>query len=296
MVGVIGSGVNPLENCKKNIIAVEPKYDNILGGVLPAGYIGYDFDLPNDFGTTDATDTYLHIFSTNVAQHYYPPAVSNPTTPIVCTNTSAIQLFINNSLVADGFNANDLLYQVNADNTITVYASPSYPINGNEFWMGSATPDNYTNKYFPTIPTTHTYIGEPTCIEIQEIKEKDTCTGLETYRYVIEDGGGNLIDYIPTGIISNTCNKGIVAPNNIPTTELITGVASTFTVDNTYKSVAYVVIGNTGTIQTIANGVTRPLFDGESGEFKCDEGQTFNNTITFTTGANNTIILNLMSI
>jgi hypothetical protein len=39
------------------------------------------------------------------------------------------------------------------------------------------------------------------CISIQEIKEKDTCTNLETYRYIIEDGTGNLVDV--TDIIPN---------------------------------------------------------------------------------------------
>jgi hypothetical protein len=32
------------------------------------------------------------------------------------------------------------------------------------------------------------------CISIQEIKEKDSCTGVETYRYVTEDGNGILVD------------------------------------------------------------------------------------------------------
>lgn len=37
------------------------------------------------------------------------------------------------------------------------------------------------------------YYAGVDCIVIQEIKEKDTCTGEETYRYVIEDWSGNLV-------------------------------------------------------------------------------------------------------
>lgn len=83
--------------------------------------------------------------------------------------------------------------------------------------------------------------------------------------------------------------------NNTPSTELILN-GGTFLVQYPYKSVAYVVIGNNGTITTAVNGVTRPLFDGESGEFKCDEEKTFTNSIEFISGPNTTIILNLMQI
>lgn len=83
--------------------------------------------------------------------------------------------------------------------------------------------------------------------------------------------------------------------NNTPSTELILN-GGTFLVQAPYKSVAYVVIGNNGSITTAANGVTRPLFDGESGEFKCDEEKSFTNSIEFITGANTTIVLNLMQL
>lgn len=45
------------------------------------------------------------------------------------------------------------------------------------------------------------------CVEIQEIKEYDPCLDTETYRYVIEDGNGNLIEYIPQGTVLNECPK-----------------------------------------------------------------------------------------
>jgi len=130
-----------------------------IGSTAPAGYIGYDFDLPADFGSTDATDTYFHILYLNTA-YWYPPATSSPSTPIVIAgNEAAINTFIQNSLIADGFVGDEFTLVVNADNTITIWVKPTYTPNGNEFWWGSSTPDDYTNKIFPTIPTTHFTTG-----------------------------------------------------------------------------------------------------------------------------------------
>lgn len=127
------------------------------GAGIPPTWIGYDFDLPTDFGTTDATDTYLHlVYFAN--SYYYPPATASPTTPILLDgNEAAIRAFINSALVADGFNADDVILVVNADKTVTVWINPTYTPNSNEFWMGMATPDGYTAKFFPTIPTTHVH-------------------------------------------------------------------------------------------------------------------------------------------
>jgi hypothetical protein len=98
-----------------------------------------------------------------------------------------------------------------------------------------------------------------------------------------------------SGVIPEKITIPIPSPKNIPLTEIIfTG--NNFVIDSTHKSVAYVVIGGNGTITTFANGVTRPLFDGESGEFKCDEEKTFDDKIEFIAGVGTTIILNIMSI
>lgn len=193
---VVGTEVVPCEQyveCKKEIIAVEPKFYVTEVPSVPAWYTGYDFDLPTDYGTTDATDTYFHILYLSTA-YYYPPAVTNPTTPILIDgNVIAINTFIQNSLVADGQVWDEFYIVVNADKTITVWTKSTYIPTGNEFRLGNISPDNYTNKYFPVIPTTHS-TTTTSCIAIQEIKEKDSCTSLETYRYVIEDGAGTLVD------------------------------------------------------------------------------------------------------
>ena len=46
-----------------NAILKQFYFETCGGTIVPAGYIGWDFDLPSEFGTTDATDTYLHIAS-----------------------------------------------------------------------------------------------------------------------------------------------------------------------------------------------------------------------------------------
>lgn len=192
----VGIEVIPCEQyveCKKETIAVEPKFYVTEVPSAPAGYTWFDFDLPTDYWTTDATDTYFHILSLST-QYYYPPAVTNPTTPILIDgNVTAINNFIQASLIADGQVWDEFYIVVNADKTITVRAKNTYTPTGNELRLWQSTPDQYTNKYYPVIPTTH-LTTTTTCIDIQEVKEKDTCTGLETYRYVIEDGVWNLVD------------------------------------------------------------------------------------------------------
>ena len=106
----------------------------------------YGFDLPTDFGTTNATDTYLHAIDDNVGgiTYTYPPATGNPTTPIVATNVAAIQSFLTS--IGSG-----ITYTVNAFNEIVLtYATPGDE-NRWSFWMGTSAPDQYTNKLLPTL-------------------------------------------------------------------------------------------------------------------------------------------------
>lgn len=216
----------------------------------------YGFDLPTDFGTTNATDTYLHAVDDNVGgiTYFYPPSVNNPTSPVVATNVAAIQSFLTS--IGSG-----ITYTINAFNEIVLTYAALGDENRWSFWMGTSNPDGYTNKLLPTLHdlrvdtvtyqevqiikqqnndgtyadkfflpsgnsaltevalaadqtfkfgtcpdckkeifATHQRFyevdngGTPVCTPIQEVKEKDSCTGLETYRYVIEDGAGNLVD------------------------------------------------------------------------------------------------------
>lgn len=123
----------------------------------PSGYIGYDFGIPTDFPpATNATD--LGYFGVNLNNVFYQVSAS-PVIPIVGNNQTTIQAHLNASLVAAGFNANDLIWIVNNDNTVTIWRNPSYTPIGDEFLCGDLTPNNWTNKYYPTMPTTHNNIG-----------------------------------------------------------------------------------------------------------------------------------------
>lgn len=126
------------------------------GTTIPPTWVGWDFDIPTDFApATSALDLGFHHIYLNGSLYPYPPATGSPSTPTIGTNDTGINAHISTSLVAAGFGANDIIWVSNPDNTVTIWVNPAYPVNGNEFWCGDMTPDNYTNKYFPVIPTTH---------------------------------------------------------------------------------------------------------------------------------------------
>jgi hypothetical protein len=99
----------------------------------------FGFDLPNDFGTTNATDTYLHAVEIGGTTTFFPPATGNPTTPIVCTDVAAIQAFLTPLFPG-------VVYTVNAFNEIVLTFANVGDDSLLNFWMGTSTPDNYTNK------------------------------------------------------------------------------------------------------------------------------------------------------
>lgn len=182
---------------------------------IPSGWVGYDFDIPTNFPPcTDATNLYLHLVNLNGVQYYYPPATTNPTTPVVATNTTAIQSFLNTSLVAAGFAANDLIWVVNGDNTVTVWANPTYVPNNSEFWCGTSDPDDYTNKLFPTLPTTHTapasscFLGDAPSGGLASARNGLTAVG-DTVEL-----GGTLIK--PTMVIGNAISSLTIGSVDMP--------------------------------------------------------------------------------
>lgn len=209
------------DDCVTNIISVHDKYYiREVGSDSTTNLIGEDFDLSLQYGTTSALDTYFHAISINGNTYFYPPAISNPTTPILIKgNESAIQSFINSKLILNGYNANDLQLVVNVDNSITVWRKPTFIYIGDEFWLGTNIPDNYTNKTVPSIPTIHYYNPITECVAIQEIKESNECSeNEETYRYVVENGEGLLvpvIDVYPTftelSVRRECCGKQVIA-------------------------------------------------------------------------------------
>lgn len=135
--------------------------------------------------------------------------------------------------------------------------------------------------------------------ECTPIKEAITtlCDGSQTYQYLMEDGAGGFTDATTTiagwdesNVFIQSCVQQ-QSINNSPITTLVNN-NSTFTITTDFFSVSYVVIGSGATIETPHNSFTRNLFDGESGEFRADDGKTLDNTIIFTTTTNSKIIIN----
>lgn len=106
----------------------------------------YGFDLPNDFGTQDASVTWLHAIddTINSITIFYPPATTNPTTPIICTDVVAIQSWLDSL-------GTGITYTINAFNEIILYYANPSEVTKWSFWLGTDIPDNYTNKLTPTI-------------------------------------------------------------------------------------------------------------------------------------------------
>ena len=146
----------------------------------------YGFDLPTDFGTTNATDTYLHAIDDNVGgiTYTYPPATGNPTTPIVATNVAAIQSFLTS--IGSG-----ITYTVNAFNEIVLtYATPGDE-NRWSFWMGTSNPDGYTNKLLPTLHDLR--VDTVTYQEVQIIKQQNN-DGTYVDKFFLPSGNSTLTE------------------------------------------------------------------------------------------------------
>lgn len=127
----------------------------------------YGFNLPTDFGTTNATDTYFHAIDdlANGITYPYPPATSNPTTPTICTNVTGIQAFLNS--INSG-----ITYNVNAFNEIVLTFANVGDESNWAFWLGTSTPDNYTNKLTPTLHDLQ--VDTQTYQQVQVIKYQQT--------------------------------------------------------------------------------------------------------------------------
>lgn len=144
---------------------------HVRGGGAPAGFVGYDFDIPAQFpGSTNANDLYLHILYYNPGSppEYFIPPGSNATgtAPLLVTDPS-IQAHIDAALISWGLNPGDVLWQVNADNTVTVWYSPTFVISDLTFWAGPNTSFGYTGKEYPQIATTHQPTLAGACVEVQ---------------------------------------------------------------------------------------------------------------------------------
>lgn len=146
------------------------------------------------------------------------------------------------------------------------------------------------------------YFDGATCTPIQELISRNTCSDVITYQYLMEDGNGGFTDATTTivgwdenNVFVQSCMQPTVEEVlNNPITFLL-AANSSFTTTTDYLSVSYLVKGNNATITTAHNGITRILFNNESGEFKADDSKTLDNTITFTTGANSRVVVNAIT-
>jgi hypothetical protein len=195
--------------CKKEIFATHDRV--YVEAQIPTNIVGFDFD-PT---TYSCAGTDLSTVEFGDFQGCFGQAI--PTTPIAASDAVAVNNHIN-TVILPLYNAcsgqpplvaGDIIYQYNADLTATVWYNNTvvlYPFN---FVVGTLGANSLCQKIEPTIPTIHTFTGniDYYCTNIQEIKEKDSCTGEETYRFVIEDLAGNLVDAI--SIIPNWDEKKI---------------------------------------------------------------------------------------
>ena len=208
---------NALDFCKDVPFASHIKYYPQSGFIAPAGYTPFDFcqTFNSAIGTTNATDSYIHaiygiVSSTPVidlnADDATSPFDSSLHGGILATDTVTIQNAIDVAVVAMGFSIGEAIYTITTSNEIALWCSPalSSAIAGGTYiqlYIGpSSVNGNYTNKVDITcsLSITNNDILIPlssntTCIPVQEIKYKNTCTGVETYKYVVENGFGLLV-------------------------------------------------------------------------------------------------------
>lgn len=203
------------ECCKKEIFATHQKFYEVPD--IQDGMVAYE--LTNNLTTQglDAFNSYFHlIYPTLNGSAGVPIGIqlteyfSNTQDGILWTNIAGVQAVIDFVLPSMNLNVGDVVYAINTSNLPIFFLSPSAvtELANNTYlhiyWGALSTHNNYNEKADVTVIASNSNIllGAGTkCIGIQQIKEKDTCTNLETYRYIIEDGTGNLVDV--TDIIPN---------------------------------------------------------------------------------------------
>lgn len=213
----VGDTVTPGECvvCKKEIFAVHDRYITVPS--VPAGAVAYE--MTNDLPTQglDVSNAYFHlIYPTlnGVTSDPIGPQLTeyfaNTQLGILWSDIAGVQAVIDFVLPSMGLSVGDVVYAINTSNLPIFFLSPSAvtELANNTYlhiyWGALSTHNNYNEKADVTVIASNSNIllGAGTkCIGIQQIKEKDTCTNLETYRYIIEDGTGNLVDV--TDIIPN---------------------------------------------------------------------------------------------
>jgi hypothetical protein len=180
------------------------KFVALQGINIPSNYVGFDFDLPSQYGSTDATDTYLHLCAGYGGQAFYPPGSSGATTPVICTDVANIQNFINTIVIPDvnlvtgsSLQANDIIWVVNVNMTITVWYNNAISLYPFDFWMGNTNVSNaITSKDVPQI--SNNVLPTSSCVltELPSICEQLDLVPTGTYSQgmsVLSHGGASNI-------------------------------------------------------------------------------------------------------
>lgn len=198
--------------CKKEIFATHDRFITVPG--IPANAVAYEMTDPLTLASLDASTAYLHLFWGIVNGTMPNPPIgqtlsdyfATPQTGVLFTDTTTIQSIIDVVVVQMGLSVGDVTYAVNTDNQPIWFLTPAAvaELSNNTYlhlyWDASDVWNNYDHKADITVIASNpnVLLGNigTECVAIQEIKEVDTCTGEESYRFVIEDGNGILVPVI----------------------------------------------------------------------------------------------------
>lgn len=222
-------------DCKKEIFATHDRY--IVVPAIPPNSVAYELTTNLPTQSVDATNSYFHLIypvlngsTLNPIGAQLTEYFSNPQSGILWTDITGVQAVIDFVLPSMVLQVGDIVYAINTDNlpifflspdAVTALANSTYL---HVYWGIDPTHNNYNEKADVSVIASNSNVllgGDDKCVGIQEIKEKDTCTGEETYRYVIEDQNGLLVpvtdvypDFVESDVLLE-CPK-ITKTVNIP--------------------------------------------------------------------------------
>ena len=196
------------KGCKKEIFATHDRFISVPG--VPVGFVAYE--MTNDLPTQglDVSNAYFHLIypTLNGTQNIaYGPQLTdyfaNPQLGILWSDIAGVQAVIDFVLPLMNLSVGDVVYAINTTNTPIFLLSPTAvaELANNTYlhiyWGDTDVHSSYNETADVNVIAANPNIllgGANKCVGIQEIKEKDTCTGEETYRYVIEDLNGDLVN------------------------------------------------------------------------------------------------------
>ncbi|HNG96895.1 MAG TPA: hypothetical protein PLW93_01335 [Candidatus Absconditabacterales bacterium] len=293
--------------CKKEIFATHIK--RIATPGVPANSVAYEMSMTLAAfyqGPNNATNTYIHcIYPVQNGALLTPigPQLTeyfgNPQNGVLFTDVATVQAMTDNVLLQMGLSVGDAVYAVNTDNEPIWFLSPAaVAVLGDptflHIYYGTSDAHNvYDQKADVTVLAANPSVllggaNTGSCTPIQEIKEKDSCTGLETYRYIVEDGAGNLVpvtDVYPAFVEADVLHEPCVAPSVVETAggTLVTA-GNTFTIPA--NTVSFTVSAQTGSFDVSFDGGATYTLTGRKGTRTRGQG-----TIETISNSSNIVVL-----